>query len=72
MMTDVTHCKRHIFRVVNVCIVPALSCAYDSCLYDTHGNTYGDYLVVRFVVNANKPVGVRKATTIHRYAFLTS
>ena len=62
--------RGHILDVViirdNTCIVPALPNVYDPCLCNTHGNTSGDHLAIRFDVNARKPSGVRKTTTFRR------
>ena len=70
LVNEATHCKGHILDVVIVrdstCIVPALPNVYDSCLCNTHGNSSGDHLAIRFDVNARKPSGLRRTTTFRR------
>ena len=67
LANEATHSKGHILDVVivrdNTCIVPALPNVYDPCLCNTHGNSSGDHLAIRFDVNARKPSGVRRTKT---------
>ena len=67
---DDTHNKAHLLYVVIVrnhsAMVFTRPSVYDRFLCDTHSNSFGDHMTIKFCVNARKHARVRKEIVFRR------